>query len=89
MAVWASAAASGGQAGRRAGRDDAHHHGVHPVSYTHLDVYKRQEPVERRVFLHQLCGVEQRAGGGDLFPPGDDVGLRPLFRDQHLSLIHI
>ena len=41
------------------------------------------EPVERRVFLHQLCGVEQRAGGGDLFPAGDDVGLCPLFRDQH------
>ena len=39
--------------------------------------------IQRAVFLHEPGGVQKRPSGGDLFPAGDDAGLRPFFRRQH------
>ena len=52
---------------------------LRPVSYTHLDVYKRQQPF---FILHfkkngnDLTGSGRPAAAGDLFP----VFFRPFFR---------
>ena len=62
-----------------------------PVSYTHLDVYKRQ--IRGRAEIRHPADIPQQsdaAGAGQFFP---DFGqLRQVFQRQHiigLSLIHI
>ena len=71
-----------------------------PVSYTHLDVYKRQRehrigrPIEYQAAVVDIDRAAQRAAGAavaDLQRSGRDgrgTGERAVAR-QHLSLIHI
>ena len=54
-----------------------------PVSYTHLDVYKRQELDAAREALEPFAGDVDKTGLLDAITKADVV------REQGLSLIHL
>ena len=75
---------------KREGDEEGEAAGLYPVSYTHLDVYKRQDDLRRLPVGHLLEGLQALDGDnafarGCLVNHANALGLGLL----HLSLIHI
>ena len=62
-------------------------HGIYPVSYTHLDVYKRQVQFGMGVSVAPIDTIRQTNTNKAGVQEGKNAGMAPLA--YRLSLIHI